>query len=164
MGVHIHGGPLLNLQGQVIGVNSQIATATGANTGVGYAVPGNLARQVVESLITRGEMDYSYIGISGRDLALPHIDSLGLPDNTRGILVREVVAAGPAERARLVEGDIITAVNGTPLKSMNELITYLAHETAPGDSINLSILRLDANGDSVTTVPLNVTVTLRGRP
>ena len=158
------GGPLLNLQGQVVGVNAQIQTNTGANTGVGYAIPGNLARQVVESLITRGEVDYSYIGISGGDLTLLAIDELGLPNDTRGVIVSEVVRGGPADQGGLLAGSIITAVNDTQLKSMNELITYLAHETAPGDSINLSILRLDANGDSVTTVPLNVTVTLRGRP
>lgn len=151
------GGPLLNLQGQVIGVNAQIATATGANTGVGYAIPGNLARQVIESLITRGDVDYSYIGISGQDLTLPVIEELNLPNDTRGVWVREVVRGGPADRAGLREFDIITGINGTPLKSMNELITFLARETVPGDTVQLSILRQAEDRAEVT-------LTLTGRP
>jgi S1-C subfamily serine protease len=151
------GGPLLNLQGQVIGVNAQISTVTGANSGVGYAIPGNLARQVIESLITRGDVDYSYIGISGRDLMLPDIEQFDLPNDTRGIVVEEVVRGGPADRAGLRRFDIITAIDGTPLKGMNDLITYLARETVPGDTVQLSILR---QADE----PAEVTVTLMPRP
>lgn len=154
------GGPLLNLQGQVIGVNAQIATSTGASSGVGYAIPGNLARQVVESLITRGSVEYSYIGISGGDLSLLAIEELDLPHDTRGVVVADVVRGGPAARAGLAFNDIITAVNGTPLKSMNDLITYLARETVPGQSIELSVLRTD--GDRIVTG--EVTVTLTNRP
>jgi len=135
------GGPLLNLQGQVVGVNAQIATATGANSGVGYAIPGNLARQVIESLITRGEVDYSYIGISGQDLNLWAIEELGLPNDTRGVVVADVVRRGPADRAGLERYDIITAVDGTPLKGMNDLISYLARETVPGQTVQLTMLR-----------------------
>jgi len=154
------GGPLLDVQGRVIGVNAQIATATGASSGVGYAIPGNLARHVVESLITRGSVDYSYIGISGGDLSLVEIESFDLPTDTRGVIVAEVTRGGPAARAGLRTYDIITAVDGTPLKGMNDLITYLARETVPGQSVQLSILRPEEDGTTST----EITVTLTSRP
>jgi S1-C subfamily serine protease len=150
------GGPLLDLQGHVIGVNSQIATTSDSNSGVGFAIPGNLAQRVVQDLITQGTTDYSYIGIAGTDITLSIIDALGIPNNTRGIAVTEVVGGGPADRAGVqsptgavrVNGqaepttlDIITAIDGYALKSMDDLISYLARETTPGQTVRLTVLR-----------------------
>ena len=157
------GGPLLNLDGHVIGVNSQIATTSESSAGVGFAVPGNLAQRVAQNLIDKGYVEYSYIGISGTDLTLSLNDSAGLPSNTRGIIITEVIRGGPADQAGLQAAtqtaiqDIITAINDYPLKGMDDLISYLARETVPGQTVQLAVLR---NGNSSSTIDL----TLAARP
>lgn len=166
------GGPLLNLQGQVIGVNAQIATTSSSNSGVGFAIPGNLAQRVVQDLMTQGKTEYSYIGITGTDVTLSLIDTLGIPSNTRGIAVTDITRGGPAEQAGIqafastvrVNGqaeptnlDIITAIDGYALKSMDDLIAYLARETTPGQTVQLTILR---NGSDW----IEIDVALAARP
>lgn len=154
------GGPLLNLDGEVIGVNSQIVSATRSNSGIGFAVPGNLAQRVARDLIDSGFVNYSYLGITGRNVDLALIQAFELANDTQGVLVAEAVAGGPASRAGLESArfdeeeqaldvrtapdsaDIITAINGEPLTGINELVTYLAAETQPGDTITLTVLRL----------------------
>ncbi|MCY3779845.1 MAG: trypsin-like peptidase domain-containing protein [Chloroflexi bacterium] len=150
------GGPLINLDGEVIGVNSQIISAARSSAGVGFAIPSNLTQRVAESLIDSGEMRYSYLGISGFDVNINAIESLELPNDFRGVVVREVVDDGPASDAGLREitrmlnlddelvgmrADIITAVDGHPIKGMNDLITYLARHTRPAQEVRLAVLR-----------------------
>jgi len=154
------GGPLLDLNGRVVGVNSQIMSTAQSNSGVGFAVPSNLAQRVARDLIDNGFVNYSYLGIGGRDIYLPLIEAFDLPNNTQGVVVTTISAGGPADRAGL-EGvvfadeteendsravpesvDIITAINGEPLSGIGELIAYLAAETEPGQTATLSVLRL----------------------
>ena len=150
------GGPLINLHGEVIGVNSQIISETRSSAGVGFAIPSNLARRVAQSLIETGQMRYSLIGLTGFDVSLTVTELLGLPNNFRGVVVREVLDDGPAARSDLQEiaemrtldnelidmrVDIITAVDGVPINGMNDLITYLARNTHPDQEITLSVLR-----------------------
>ncbi|MCY4070260.1 MAG: trypsin-like peptidase domain-containing protein [Chloroflexi bacterium] len=150
------GGPLINLDGEVIGVNSQIISETRSSAGVGFAIPSNLARRVARSLIETGEMRYSLIGITGFDVPLNVSELLGLPNNFRGVVVREVVDGGPAAASDLREiaemrtldnelvdmrVDIITAIDGVAINGMNDLITYLARKTHPHQEITLSVLR-----------------------
>lgn len=156
------GGPLLNMNGQVIGVNSQILSESGSNSGVGFAIPGNLVQRVAQELMTDGTVDYSYIGISGGDVTLALLQSLNLPNTTRGVVVNEVVSGAPAAQAGLQNAtnshfDIITAVDGTPVKGMDELISYLARKTVPNQTVTLTVLR---NGAET----LQVLVTLAARP
>jgi 2-alkenal reductase len=166
------GGPLLNLAGEVIGVNSQISSNSRSNSGVGYAVPSNLVQRVSSSLIEKGTVDYSYIGISGTDMNVLQMEALGLPNNARGVIVNEVIPNGPAARAGLrsvgditqidgfdvpVEVDIITAVDGQPVTGMPSLISYLASNTLPGQTVTLTVVR---NG----TEQLEINVTLGARP
>jgi 2-alkenal reductase len=164
------GGPLLNLAGQLIGVNAQIATTTNSSSGVGFAIPGNLTQRVVQQLIEQGSADYSYIGIAGTDVTLALIDALALPGDTRGIVVSGVVDGGPAAmaglhdagNARTMNGapttfDIITAIDGVPLRGMDDLVSYLARYTSPGQTIQLAVLR---DG----TQPLTLNVQLTSRP
>lgn len=163
------GGPLLNLNGQVIGVNSQIATDSGSNSGVGFAIPSNLVQRVALELIQDGSVEYSYIGISGTDVTLPIIRTLRLPDNTRGIIVTQVASGGPAAQGGLRNSaisnnansaanvDVITAINGVPIKGMADLVSYLAGQTLPGQTIMLSVLR---DG----TQAINLPVLLSTRP
>jgi 2-alkenal reductase len=149
------GGPLLNMDGQVIGVNAQIQTTIGANLGVGFAIPSNLTRRVAEELIESGYIQYSYLGISGGDVSLTTIDALDLPNDLQGVAVSDVMAGGPAARAGIntaefseVNGqqipraiDIITAIDGEPVSGIASLISLLAQNTEPGQTVTLSILR-----------------------
>lgn len=164
------GGPLLNLEGQVVGVNAQILSDSGSNSGVGFAIPANLVERVAQQLIDKGYVEYSYLGISGGDLNLDAIEQLGLPNDTRGVLVGDVASGGPAARAgllaettagegsaqKLTSADVITAINGHPLLGMADLIAYLASETQPGDKVALTIVR---GGEQ-----MNIDVTLTPRP
>jgi 2-alkenal reductase len=166
------GGPLLNLRGEVIGVNSQIISEARINSGVGFAIPSNLVRRVSEALIERGSVDYSYLGIQGGDVYLGLIEALNLPNNARGVVVSGVEPNGPAARAGLrsagnvrqiggisvpLSVDIITAINGEPLSGMSELVSYLASNTQPGDQVTLTVVR-DGREQ------FDVVVTLQPRP
>ena len=150
------GGPLINLDGEVIGVNSQIISGARSSSGVGFAIPANLTRRVAVSLIENGEMTYSYLGISGFDVNLSAIESLDLPSDFRGVVVREVMDDGPAAGSGLREitrmldlkdelvglrADIVTAVDDTAIGGMNDLITFLARHTRPDQEVILSVLR-----------------------
>jgi S1-C subfamily serine protease len=166
------GGPLLNRRGEVIGINSQIYSRTGSNAGVGFAVPINIARRVVPTLIAGNTYEYAWLGISGGDLTQDIRDYLKLPSSTRGALVTSVTEGGPAEQAGLhgvervqrvngqpfpVGADIITAINGQPVSSINDVITYLVASTSPGDKITLDVIHADGQ-------PGQVEVTLGVRP
>jgi 2-alkenal reductase len=160
------GGPLLNLKGEVVGVNSAILTRTGTNTGVGFSVPSKAIELVVPALIADGEFIYPFMGISMADvLPLDMREEFGVSGN--GIYVRSVVPDTPAARAGVIGccagfpglrpgGDYIIAVDGQPLTDSAELISYLVFETQVGDTIELTVLR---DGEEIT-LPL----TLEPRP
>ncbi len=166
------GGPLLNRQGEVIGINSQIISRSGASAGIGFAVPINIAKQVAPALIKGETYEYSWLGITGRTLRAEDVDSMGLPVETDGVLVLTVVKDGPADEAGLqggdkissaddeelqFGGDVITAIEGQPVIDMDDLTTYLVGETQPGDKVELDVVRND--GDQET-----ITITLGKRP
>lgn len=168
------GGPLLDLSGQVIGVNSQILSNSNSNAGVGFAIPSNLAQRVAQELINKGFVNYSYLGISGGDVNLHLIEAFNLADNTQGVVVGQVSPGGPAARAGLKSAvfapnadmndyrtvpssvDIITAIDGNKLTGMNDLIAYLATNTQPGQTVTLDVLR-----DGTTQLQLSVTLSPR---
>ncbi len=159
------GGPLLDLNGRVIGVNSQILSSSRTSSGVGFAIPSNLTRRVAQELISNGYVNYSFVGINGVDVDLDIIEGLGLPNNTRGVLISNVLQNSPASRAGLQEAlidrrgnvvqyDIITAVNNIPVMGWDTLVSYLAENTLPGETITLTILR---NGQQTLQVPVQLT-------
>lgn len=151
------GGPLVNMGGQVVGVNSQILSESGTNAGVGFAVPSNLARRVASQLIERGEVRYSFLGIRGGDVNLQTMERLNLESNQRGVVIAETTPAdGPAANAGLRPNDIITAIDGEEVIGFDTLIAYLAQETSPGDMVTMTILR---DGESI-----QVPVTVSDRP
>ena len=145
------GGPLLNLAGEVVGVNSQIISETRSNSGIGFAVPSTLVQRVVQEIIATGRVEYSYMGISiptlgGGDLTIEIIEQYNLANNQRGVVVLDVQPGGPAAQAGLrtltnTSIDIITAIDGTPITGFSNLIGYLAEETFPGDTITATVLR-----------------------
>lgn len=164
------GGPVLNMRGEVVGVATAIESMTGQFSGIGYAVSSNVVRRIVPVLITKGSYTHSYLGISGVEINALVARELGL-DVKKGLLVESIVPGGPADRAGIkggsrtimvagtqyrVGGDIIIAINNTPVTSMDDLLTYMVEKTSPGDTIVLTILR-----DSET---LNIEVTLGERP
>jgi 2-alkenal reductase len=151
------GGPLLNSEGEVIGVNTAIRTETGTFQGVGFAVPSNTVQRVVPELIASGAVDYSWIGISsnGRYDLANIAEDLELPVSS-GVLVADVVPTSPAGEAGLqggsrqvtirgadvcVGGDIIIAVDDVFIDNMDEFVSYLITNTVPGDTITLLIVR-----------------------
>ncbi len=111
-----------------------------------------LVERVAQELIENGSVDYSLIGIQGGDVDISAIEALNLANNQRGVVVAETTAGGPAQRAglrnadvfqqtQIRNADIITAIDGTPLDGMNDLISYLALYTEPGQQVNLTVLR-----------------------
>jgi putative serine protease PepD len=138
------GGPLLDLQGRVIGVNSQIESQSGGNDGVGFAVPSNTVKRVAAALIADGEIEHAYLGVSTEDTA-----------GGDGAAIAEVRPGTPAERAGLEAGDVVTAVDGDGIPSADELRRAI-DARKPGDEVELTVRR----GDGTETV----TVTLGTRP
>jgi S1-C subfamily serine protease len=156
------GGPLLNLRGEVIGVNSQIELLNGErqNAGVGYAIPSNLVARVFNDIINFGQVQYSYIGITSLPIDLNLIEEYRLPNNVRGVAVRQVRPNTPAARGGLqTKGvntvDIITAVDGVTIRSFDELVGYLSIYTRPAQTVQLTVFRAGA------VITLNVTLDVR---
>ncbi len=157
------GGPLLNERGQVIGVNDQIQSSSGTNSGVGFAIPVSIMERVVPALIRNGRYEHAYLGMSGGAYTRAWAEALGLPADVKGIYVLSVTANGPVARAGLRTGtanteialgtsrtgttylqrgsDLITAVDGRPVTRMDDLLVYLEEQTAPGQTIKLTVLR-----------------------
>jgi len=134
------GGPLLNLSGQVIGVNSQIESSSGGNIGIGFAVPSNTVKKVVAQLIADGKATHPYLGVK-----------LGDSSDPAGAKVGEVASGAPADKAGLQNGDVITAVDGTAVTSSDQLIAVLAADS-PGDQVQLTVSR----GGSTQTVSVTL--------
>jgi len=141
------GGPLLNLRGEVIGVNRAISTfnfnedGETLNSGIGFAVSANIVRRVAPSLIATGHYDYPYLGLSSiSDLTLAAAEELGL-DRTNAVFITEVAVNGPSEKAGLLVGDAIIAVDGRDVDGYDEMISYLFNHTSPGDTVQFIVLR-----------------------
>lgn len=166
------GGPLLDSRGRVVGVNTAIRSQTGANVGVGFAVPVNTVKRIVPVLIEQGAYEYPYLGItSDTQFSLAELaEPLDLPVD-RGVLVSAVQPGTAAAEAGLeggdqevevmgrpvvVGGDIITAIDGTALRSFEDLVAYLVSDTEVGQEVTLTIIR---DGEQ-----MEVPVTLGERP
>jgi 2-alkenal reductase len=151
------GGPLLNIRSEVIGVNTAIAVSAGGGSfeGVGYAVPSYAVSRVAPALIASGRYDHPWMGISMLSLDTLLAERFGL-QASKGVLVTDVQPGSPAAQAAIevgerveqyngvdirVDGDIITAIDGQPVASGDDLIGYLDQEHVVGDTITLSILR-----------------------
>lgn len=165
------GGPLIDLAGNVVGVNTAIATQNQQSSGVGFSIPSNRVRQIVPYLIANGSYRHTWLGITGETVRSEHRDAMNLPKEVRGVIIAGVEPGGPADEAGLrqrtdtldtpfaqitIGGDIITAINDTPVLEMNDLIAYLATYTQPGDTVTLDIVR--------DSQPTQVQVTLQERP
>lgn len=170
------GGPLFNLNGEVVGVNQSIRTESvnqmtgnAVNSGVGFSISINLVKRIVPGLIKTGKYKYPYLGISSAsDMSLAEFEALGLTQYT-GAYVMSVASGGPADRAGIragnsptsiaglqAGGDLIIAFDHKPVKTFDDLISYLITSKSPGDTVVLTVLRGDA--------PMDITITLGERP
>lgn len=147
------GGALVNTDGQLIGINSAIASPTGSYAGYSYAIPSNIVKKVVNDLMQYGSVQRAYLGIEYRDrkgYKPEQLTALGI-DKTDGVYVEGIVSNSGAAKAGIQKGDFVTAINGTPIHTEPELQEQLARYK-PGDNISVSYLR---NGNTRhTTVQL----------
>ena len=165
------GGVLVDDQGQLVGVPTAIESSTGANAGIGFAVPSAIVQKVVPALIDKGSIQYPWLGITGTTLTADLAEAMGLDRDQRGALVIDITGGSPAEKAGLrgsdvqvdlggeqaeVGGDVIVAINDQPVQAFDDLVAYLVGSTSVGDEVTLTILR---DGKEQT-----VDVTLAARP
>jgi S1-C subfamily serine protease len=139
------GGALVNTSGQLIGINSAIASPTGSYAGYSYAIPSNIVRKVANDLMQYGSVQRAYLGVEYRDRKSynpEQVSALGI-DKNEGVYVEGVSENGGAARAGIRKGDFITAINGTPIRTEPELQEQLARYK-PGDNISVSYLRSGA--------------------
>jgi Do/DeqQ family serine protease len=133
------GGALVNTQGELIGINSQILSPSGGNIGIGFAIPSNMARNVMDQLTRNGKVSRGRLGVGIQAITPELAQSFNLKD-TRGVLVGSVDAGGPADKAGIKAGDVITRVNGKPVDDPNELRNHIA-SSAPGSDVGITVLR-----------------------
>ena len=149
------GGPLLNMKGEVIGINTAIQSMSGEFSGIGFAVPSNTALKIVPSLIEDGEYKHPWIGISGRDIDPELARVLDLKD-AKGFLVITVVDGSPADKAGLkgmtetqvidgkeypANGDIILSVDDKEVRKISDILVHLQREKSVGDTMHLGVIR-----------------------
>lgn len=171
------GGPLLNTNGEVVGINRAIATNSSTangqptNSGIAFAISVNIVKRVTPFLIKDGAYDYPYMGISffpDQLMSLDVIEALNLK-NYSGAYVVDIAKGGPAEKAGiragdkpssidslLAGGDLVTAIDGKPVRTFDELISYLVANKSPGDTVILTVIRDGQSQD--------ITLTLDARP
>ncbi|HXV73206.1 MAG TPA: DegQ family serine endoprotease [Sphingomonadales bacterium] len=133
------GGPMFNMKGEVIGVNTMIFSPTGTNIGIGFAIPSNQVKSVVAQLKEFGRTKRGWIGVTIQQVTQETAGSLGLA-KAEGAIVSEVVADGPSAKAGLKPGDIITVFNGEPIEDWRELPRVVA-ETGIGKTVKLTVIR-----------------------
>ncbi|HEX8137973.1 MAG TPA: DegQ family serine endoprotease [Pyrinomonadaceae bacterium] len=133
------GGALVNTSGELIGINSQILSPSGGNIGIGFAIPSNMARGVMDQLVKTGRVRRSKLGVGIQPVTADMAASLGL-QQARGAIVTQVEPGSPAERAGIRRGDVITAYNGTPVTDSNSLRNQVAR-TTPGAEATVTVMR-----------------------
>jgi putative serine protease PepD len=129
------GGPLLNMRGEVIGVNSQIESQSGANDGVGFAIASNMVKSVVSQLLGSGKVEHAFLGVSVQDAS-----------GRSGARIASVTSGSPAANGGLKSGDVITAVDGQTIANADDLTSAVASKQ-PGDTVSITYVR---NGSTKT--------------
>ncbi len=134
------GGALINLKGEMVGINTAIATQTGGSNGVGFSIPINMARYIMKSLIEDGKVTRGWIGVNIANVDEKLAKGLGLPKDATGVVVSGVSEDSPADRAGIKSNDVILKLDGQPVDDVNDLRNRVA-TTRPGTKVELSILR-----------------------
>jgi serine protease Do len=156
------GGALIDTRGDLVGINTAILSGeTGGNQGIGFAIPANLVHNIMDQIMKNGKVTRGYMGILPQELTPEMAKAFGVP-NTHGIALANVIADGPAAKAGLKVGDVITAVNGTPVDDVNSFRLQVAG-FAPGTTVHLKVDRNGQNLDlSVTLSEFNLEAENRG--
>ena len=164
------GGPLLNMQGEVVGINTAIYSSDGSFSGVGFSIPSDLVLKIIPSLITTGEFQHPWVGISSANIT-PDLAELLSLEYAKGVLIMTVMKDSPADKAGLkgssqtaitndveytIGGDVILSIDGNEIRQVNDLLTHLQREKNVGDTMNLEVLR---DGKMI-----NIILTLEERP
>ena len=164
------GGPLINMKGEVVGINTAIQSITGEFSGIGFAVPSNTVKKIVPVLIEDGEFKHPWMGISGRDVD-PELADFRELKSSKGFLVISVIEGSPAEQAGLIgvtetkeidgrelaiDGDIVLSIDGKTVRKISDILIHLQREKSIGDEMVLSVNR---NGEI-----LELTMVLEERP
>ncbi len=151
------GGALVDVNGNLIGINTAIFSRSGGSMGIGFAIPVSTARQVLEGIVRDGQVVRGWVGIEPMELTAELIETFGLPKQSEGVIVTGVLQNGPAASAGLRPGDLLLKVAGQPVKNVGELLTQIASLT-PGKSAKLEVVR---RNQSLT---LDVTPAQRPKP
>jgi serine protease Do len=139
------GGALIDTKGELVGINTAILSGeTGGNQGIGFAIPANMARNIMDQILKKGKVSRGYMGILPQELTPDMARAFGMP-NGHGVAVAQVTSSSPAEKAGMKVGDVITAINGTPVDDVNSFRLAVAG-FAPGTTVHLKVAR---NGQSL---------------
>jgi len=134
------GGALIDTRGNLIGINTAIYSNNGGSMGIGFAIPINLAKQIMESILANGSVTRGWVGVEPQNLSKELSESLGLPGNTTGVLISGVLEGGPAARGGIKPGDVLVAVNGNSIQDVRGLLNGIA-QISPGNQAKLTVLR-----------------------
>ena len=156
------GGPLIDLQGRVVGINTAILAPGGGNIGIGFAVPINMARQVMDQLVSYGEIKRGRIGVAIQDLTPDLAQAIGTR-HTQGAVIARVEPGSPAERAGLRTNDLVVAINGAPMRSGTELRNRVGLSRI-GDEVELTVERGGAERSVAVHIEKATTTAQRQRP
>ncbi len=134
------GGALVNMQGELIGINTAILSRSGGYQGIGFAIPANMAESVMTKLLETGEVNRGYLGVLIQTLTPELAQAFDLPDDTKGVVISNVKEGGPADEAGLEQGDIVVTFDGEDIDSANTLRHGVAQKT-PGSEVSVTVLR-----------------------
>ena len=140
------GGALIDTRGNLIGINTAIFSNNGGSMGIGFAIPINLVKQVMEAIIQSGSVTRGWIGVEPQNVSPELAESLGLSKDTRGVLLSGVLDQGPGDRGGLKPGDVLLSVNSETVYDVRSLLNLIAQEK-PGDEINLKVIRKNKDLD-----------------
>jgi serine protease Do/serine protease DegQ len=158
------GGALVNLRGELVGINSAILSRSGGNIGIGFAIPVNMARSIMDQLITYGSVKRGLLGVNIVTLTPDMSKALSLPDNSQGVLVSQVTEESAAAKAGIRPGDVITAINGTSIKSNTELRNAIGLSRI-GEKLDVALIR-DRKplhvGATIVDIPQTSTAATKG--
>jgi serine protease DegQ len=148
------GGALVDAQGKLLGINTAIYSRSGGSAGIGFAIPANMARQVMDQIIANGSVTRGFIGIEPQEITPDLAESFKLPKD-QGVLIAGVVRSGPADKAGIKPGDVLIEVEGAPVRDAAGMLNLIA-QLVPGNQGRLKIVRQGQ--------PMDVNVTVGKRP
>lgn len=155
------GGALVNLRGELVGINTAILTPAGGNVGIGFAIPMNMARAIMSQIVEHGEVSRGQLGISIQDLSPKLAEAFGL-ERQSGVVITQVLSGSPAERAGLTSGDVVVGLNGQPVRSAMELRNAIGLLRV-GETVELEIIRDGRRQTVEATIDAVEPATLSGK-